>query len=180
MRLWYAAPQGHNISLFALMPVTGNSAASDLRDRVYGVLGLASVGDRLLLGPPTYTESVEVLYTRIVVANVKHWKHLDDICYAELFPNSGREEPIPSWVPDWRNNTQAFSVPLMTHQSARRNLGGFRPPRVPHCDRDPLPYVLTADGGGWNAAQVCVSDDYRRMTCSGIVLDTLDGFGECG
>ena len=63
---------------------------------MYGVLGLASVGDRLLPGPPMYTESVEALYMRIVVANVKQWKHLDDICYAELFPNLGRGEPLPS------------------------------------------------------------------------------------
>ncbi|KAK0725105.1 heterokaryon incompatibility protein-domain-containing protein [Lasiosphaeris hirsuta] len=174
-----------DLGLFALMAYTGNSVVSDPRDRVYGILGLAAQDDRLLVGQPAYAEGVETLYWRIVVAFVKLRKRLDIICFSELFGVPYRDplagvserggEAIASWVPDWRTPTQTFVVPFMVSQGSQTHIGNFRPAYKRLNFRNPVTFSAAGD----RDPNVTFSDDRRHMSCLGIIIDSLDGLGEC-
>lgn len=76
--------------------------ASDPRDRIYSVLGLAA--DRSLADSPRYQESLVKVYSSLVKSFIKYHKSLDIICLADRFHGYVGDSPIlpalPPWVPD--------------------------------------------------------------------------------
>jgi len=69
-----------------LLAYTSDYAVTDSRDQVYGMLGLASETDRLMIERPEYVNhSVETLYPNMVRAFIESRKSLDIICFSELF-----------------------------------------------------------------------------------------------
>lgn len=173
MRQVYDESPGR-MNLVALMAYTGDSAVTDPRDRVYSVLGLATEADRVMVGVPTYRLDVETLYTNLVREFINTWSSLDIICFAELFRVPARgPDSLPSWVPDWRVQIQTYEVPLLVSQSARKHIGNFRPARGRSDPPNPAVYAATGD----TPPRPSISHDGRQLTCSGIVLDYIDGLG---
>ncbi|KFA56469.1 hypothetical protein S40293_01046 [Stachybotrys chartarum IBT 40293] len=112
-----------HMSLVALAAYSSCFEATDDRDRLYGIKGLAT--DSYFLDVD-YSYSVEDTYLRFAKAFIEHYKSLDVICFASIYsPLPG--SALPSWVPDWRARSDPLSVPLMVSQSAKRHIGNLRP-----------------------------------------------------
>jgi hypothetical protein len=93
---------GVPIQLTGLMAYISNYKATDPRDRIYSVLGLAA--DRSLADPPRYQDGLFKVYSSLVKSFIEHHKSLDIICLADRFHGYLGDSPIlpglPSWVPD--------------------------------------------------------------------------------
>jgi hypothetical protein len=70
--------------------------ATDPRDKVYSLLGMAKESDIL----PDYKETVESCYKRIAHFIILHSETLD-ILDLVVPPSSFKRHDMPSWVPDW-------------------------------------------------------------------------------
>jgi hypothetical protein len=112
-----------HMSLVALAAYSSCFEATDDRDRLYGIMGLATDAGFLDVD---YSQGVEETYQRFTRAFIEHYKSLDIICFASIYsalPGSA----LPSWVPDWRARVDPLSVPLMVSQSATPYIGNLRP-----------------------------------------------------
>ncbi|CAI9633017.1 unnamed protein product [Alternaria burnsii] len=92
-----------NDSLFSLLLATRNCHCGDLRDRVYGLMGLITENEREKL-PVDYNISVQQLYTGLAAFwltgaegqwQAMHYKVLQLASCPKTIPY------LPSWVPDW-------------------------------------------------------------------------------
>ncbi len=178
---WYR-DSGHwdKIGLVALMAYTGACNVTDPRDRIYGLLGLASDADMSMVGGPIYTHPVGTIYTALVRAFIDTRKSLDIICFASLFrsrgPKYNEEQQLPSWVPDWRNQRDPSVIPLMTSQSSNIHIGNLRPTM----GGDPIEDAVAYDAAGGSLPRVVCAENLREITCKGIFLDYIDGLGTLG
>ncbi|KAF3769919.1 hypothetical protein M406DRAFT_335698 [Cryphonectria parasitica EP155] len=172
---------GEKMGLVAMMAYVGYYQATDQRDRIYALLGVCSDRDRDVVGQADYHASVEEVYTRLAVRFIHVHRSLDIICFAALFnkvldaddDEGGDEEPLPSWIPDWRRFAYRASrpVPSMVSEPSRQHIGNFRPTGFqPNPD---LIYMASAN----LPAQYLISEDQRRLTCQGLIIDTIDGLG---
>ena len=86
-------------SLFELVRRARTRLASDPRDRIYGLVALASDVNPLPF-PPTYEINVNLLYEEFAAHVIRQNKNLNifECCTSQ----PGLRE-CPSWVPDWRN-----------------------------------------------------------------------------
>lgn len=66
-------------------------------DKVYGVLGLASPSDHVVID---YALSVEEVFTRLATNMLRHEQSLDILSHCML-PTTPSKLNLPSWVPDW-------------------------------------------------------------------------------
>lgn len=171
---WYR--KYHQLSLVATMEYCAFHEASDPRDRIYSLLGLASSKDRHLV-KPDYNSDVVLIYSRLVQAFVRKYSSLDIICMAHLFnryaSSSYRSDtgPTPSWVPDWRKTQISPAVvPLLVSQSARSDIGNLRPL---HALRSSAVY----EASGSLDPETFFSQDLRELICKGTILDIVDGIG---
>ncbi|KAB8301501.1 hypothetical protein EYC80_003354 [Monilinia laxa] len=170
---WYQA--GAPIQLIGLMGYVSDYKASDPRDRIYSVLGLAQ--DRCLADPPRYQDSVVRVYSNLVKSFVEHHKSLDIICFVDRFhefEDSKITPTLPSWVPDWRVNAQPWMVPAIAAQSGAGHVGNLRPLYLWSSagNHD----VFTA-GKSKGPLECSFSADLRRLTCQGVFIDLVDGIG---
>ncbi|QSZ33502.1 hypothetical protein DSL72_005070 [Monilinia vaccinii-corymbosi] len=170
---WYH--RGAPIQLIGLMGYISDYEASDPRDRIYSVLGLAS--DRCLADPPRYQDSVVKVYSSLVESFVEHHKSLDIICFVDRFHglrDSNTTPALPSWVPDWRVHVQPWMVPAIAAQSGAGHVGNLRPLYLwnPEGNHD----VFNA-GKSKNPLEYSFSADLRKLTCQGVFLDLIDGIG---
>lgn len=83
-------------SLYTVLVQSRTSNATDPRDKLYGILGLADERDDPGL-QPDYTLSVEEVYTRLAKTIITRTQSLDCLGSAGL----ERNHKVPSWVPDW-------------------------------------------------------------------------------
>lgn len=177
---WYQdGHHRHRMPLVSLMAFCGDYGASDAKDRVWAVHGLARQEDRDMIGPPTYHGEVQGLYARLVKSFVDKYGSLDIICYSQLF---ARQDPRwPSWVPDWRVPLPRPSVvPLMVSQSASPQLANLRPPRPPRPPgpgRKPNREDASFRAGGKETMRVSFCESLTHLTCRGLRLDVIDGLG---
>jgi hypothetical protein len=171
--------EANPMPLLALIAYGSDGKATDPRDRIYSVLGLAK--DRAVGEPPDYNSDVDKIYSQLVRSFVETHKSLDIICFVHLF-NRYNVKPaiqpaiqpaLPSWVPDWRAMPEAFVVPVMASQSARSHVGNFRP-----TDRIKLNGEATFYASAGNVPMdVTFPDDPRILICKGILFDYVDGIG---
>lgn len=173
---WYR--KYRQLSLVATIEYSAFQEASDSRDRIYSLLGLASPDDRDLV-KPDYSSDTVVVYSRLVQAFVRKYNSLDIICMAHLFnkyrfPSSltrMSSSPPPSWVPDWRKTQVSPAVvPLMVSQSARSHIGNLRPL---HALRSSAIY----EASGTIGPQASFSPNLKELVCDGVALDIVDGIG---
>ena len=112
--------------------------ATDPRDKVYSVLGLARVPMtttaetpapdlRTLTFPVDYTKSVSEVYQDVVKYFVNRDRNLDILSILLTHRNSSSDNDLPSWVPDWR--VPVSEIPITAHWdfiSLKVAAGGFR------------------------------------------------------
>ena len=170
--MWYRerAP----MQLIGLMAYVGDYKATDPRDRIYSLLGLAQ--DRCLADPPRYQDHVGKVYSELVKSFVQHYNSLDVICLTDRF-NRYTVQPaiqpaLPSWVPDWRAVAVPWVVPVMACQGAVRHIGNFRP-----LSEKGVNAISYAAGRSEGPLRVSFSADLRILTCQGIMIDFVDGIG---
>jgi len=164
------------MSLLALMAYCGNSNASDPRDRIYSMLGLAT--DGFMIGPPTYQHDFQRVYVNLVKTYIQHYNNLDIICFAGLF-NQHAIEPthsaiLPTWLPDWRVITMPSVMPLMVSQSSIAHVGNLR---APNAIKPTGPTRSYCAGQSKNTFQAQFSANLRVLTCQGVMIDHIDGIG---
>jgi hypothetical protein len=137
-----------------LWSVSPSAQATDPRDRIYGLLGLA--GDTAELGIKVdYARKVHQVYTDTAWALL--WSGWTDVLSWCRFPKA--QSDLPSWVPDF---SVTPSEPIASYK--------YRAP--------PWKPIFSASG----SSQVKVStenhlDDPRRLTISGFTVDTIDEVG---
>lgn len=98
-----------NADFLGLLSVTRYSKASEPRDRVYGILGMANISApstaaRIL---PDYNIPVVKVYQQAIVSLLQEEDHLTFLRDCDL---SARNITEPSWVPDW--STDRLCLPL--------------------------------------------------------------------
>lgn len=156
-----------HMSLVALAAYCSCCEATDDRDRLYSIKGLAT--DTCFLNV-NYSDSVEDTYLRFARAFIEHYKSLDIICFASIYKSSPGSA-IPSWVPDWRARIDTLSVPLMVSQSAKCHIGNLRPFALAISEpNDPSP---------WYAASKDFAAVYTfkgsKLVARGKIVDVVDG-----
>ncbi|KAF7538360.1 hypothetical protein G7054_g2980 [Neopestalotiopsis clavispora] len=173
VRILYDTRQANNnriqLTLVALAAYSSCFEATDDRDRLYGIQGLAT--DTSIL-EVNYSYDVEDTYMRFTKAFIEHYKSLDIICFASLY-SAVHSSALPSWVPDWRARIDPLSVPLMVSQSAKDTIGNLRPSS------------LTFNVPGHSAPCYAASKEsipiYRfaelKLIACGTTVDVVDGLG---
>jgi hypothetical protein len=84
-------------SMLDLLLLFDKSEATDPRDRLFALLGLANDGDDEYFRPD-YNEQVESVVRRFAMAFVRKGQGMRVLYHAGLPPEPS---PLPSWVPDW-------------------------------------------------------------------------------
>jgi hypothetical protein len=173
VRILYDTRQANNnriqLTLVALAAYSSCFEATDDRDRLYGIQGLAT--DTSIL-EVNYSYDVEDTYMRFTKAFIEHYKSLDIICFASLY-SAVHSSALPSWVPDLRARIDPLSVPLMVSQSAKDTIGNLRPSS------------LTINVPGHSAPCYAASKEsipiYRfaelKLIARGTTVDVVDGLG---
>lgn len=96
-----------------LLRETRSAQATDPRDKVYALLGLAQ-GEKSIMPQPDYSISVRDTYLKVA----KYWFHVksgNDLTFLNYVQGRNEANNLPSWVPDW-------SVPATTALLASHNL----------------------------------------------------------
>lgn len=167
---WYEKRK-HEMGLIAMMAYVGDCAATDERDRIYSLLGVAKDAD--MIRPLDPNSTVGEVYTELVTNFISNYNSLDIICYAHLFNNPGMSssaKKLPSWVPDWRAHVEGKVTPVMASQGSKAGTGNFRPAWVHESEA-----IYRASGE--IGPRFRLSDDLTMLTCDGIILDKVDGLG---
>lgn len=171
MKQWYPQRK-HEMSLVSMLAYVGDSGATDERDRVYSLLGVAKDFDLIAMLDPKST--VEDVYSELVRSFIAKYKSLDIICYSHLFNYPARkskdERILPSWIPDWRASVEGKVIPVMACQGSSPGTGNFRPAWVTKSE-------ATYRASGNKYPRHNTSMDPRVLTCTGVVLDKIDGLG---
>jgi hypothetical protein len=104
MRVYYARQASQAISLEDLIYASSHRQASDPRDHIYALLGLA---EKSFYDPfePDYTQSPMQTFQRAVVSIIKTRQDLHFLINAVLTNSKSRLKPEPSWSHDFSNET---------------------------------------------------------------------------
>ncbi|ROV98390.1 hypothetical protein VMCG_07200 [Cytospora schulzeri] len=173
---WYEHDERRdNMSLVSILAFCGDYQATDPRDRVWAVYGLVCSQDKLIMGHPTYGYDVKTLYTNLVKVYIEKHKSLDIMGYAQLFRSHDPE--WPSWVPDWRVESQPLVVPLMVSQSSKETLDNFRPDHASHRHNRVFRAKLLFKAAGDQPPIPQLWDNSGYLTCRGVLVDYIDGLG---
>ncbi|KAH8821389.1 heterokaryon incompatibility protein-domain-containing protein [Xylogone sp. PMI_703] len=99
---------GIQLPLMQLLPMFEYAEATEPRDRLFSLLGMAQDGDDKQYYPD-YDESTESVLVRFSKAFVNNGFGIDMLYKAGL---SGKDMELPSWVPDWTKNELTKNKPL--------------------------------------------------------------------
>lgn len=113
--------QGRAPALLQLLKSYRDREATDPRDKVYALLGIA--GDLSIYRiVPDYSISFEEVYKATTLQFILAYRSLEVL---NLSFGLSKASELPSWTPDWRVSPQD-SKKATTHSSHERNLGGYR------------------------------------------------------
>lgn len=87
--------------LYHVLAVTSKSRATDLRDRLFGVIGVLQRIEKDALGQPNYSLSAQHVFIGLLAHLIINLKRVDILLHASTLtaPTSG-----PSWAPLWRSD----------------------------------------------------------------------------
>jgi len=111
----------------------GDPDATDMRDRIYSLIGLDFGKDKeLVVGRPDYHSDVSFVYSKLVKSFVEAHNSPDIICFAHTSFTIRIGSLILTLGCLPRSLTvgirvESHTVPLMVSQSSRSHLGNFRP-----------------------------------------------------
>jgi hypothetical protein len=136
--------------LFGLLSEARSFYATDDRDKVYGILGLASDVDSLSLFPD-YSKDVSEVYIGVVKSWIQRDQNLDILSAVE--DHRYRIRPgLPCWVPDWE--VHGPSSPFSAHPD----------------------FALMRAAGDSQATCIFGNDD-KTLIARGQVIDSLNYVG---
>ncbi|KAK4171220.1 heterokaryon incompatibility protein-domain-containing protein [Triangularia setosa] len=139
--------------------------ATDDRDRLYGLIGLATAQSSLRVD---YTKKAAEVYLQFTKSFIEDHKSLDIICFAATY-SAPSGTPVPSWVPDWkRQNPYPQVIPSMVSQSSQTHIGNFRTQQS--LDFDPSVYY-SASG----KREAVYQFEGSTLHARGFVVDVVDG-----
>jgi hypothetical protein len=87
-----------NGSLNQILELARSSHQSDLKDKVYGIMGLLDQNVTRFISPD-YTLSISEVYIDLAKAVVDGTQTLEILLHKEMASQS--QLSLPSWVPDW-------------------------------------------------------------------------------
>jgi hypothetical protein len=120
-----------NSTLMDVLSRFRNTYSTDPRDKIYGLLGLATDGQEII---PDYNKSVQDVYLEVVQKQIEKEQNLDMITQSlwplgpeptDDSPSSNRTE-IPSWLPNFS------STQTQTLLFAQRSIFAAGPPTFKH------------------------------------------------
>lgn len=99
-----------SLSFLTLLSMTRARQSSDLRDKVYGILGVAP---RLFLEKlqPSYAKSVAEVYRDAFLVYTEMCKRASMLCYCAI---ELRLQDAPSWIPNWAVDTTGYLAKTMS------------------------------------------------------------------
>lgn len=113
--------QGRATTLLQLLMTYRDREASDPRDKIYALLGIA--GDLSIYRiVPDYSIPFEEVYKATTLQFILAYRSLEVL---NLTFGLSKTSGLPSWTPDWRVSPQD-SKRAANHSSHERNLGGYR------------------------------------------------------
>jgi hypothetical protein len=140
-------------SLPFLLKRASGLSATDMRDKIYGVLGLLNVEDLPI--PVDYGKSVADAYTNVVWSLIQMTSHLDILTFSGIGTFASLHNPtrhdLPSWMPDFRE--QDFDTRFCDHTE-------FYNTFFFHASRE-------------TSAECTLSSDLRRIRIKGMVCDEI-------
>ncbi|SPO00271.1 related to heterokaryon incompatibility protein [Cephalotrichum gorgonifer] len=102
-----------DISLFLILNMMRRQQCSDLRDKVYGVLGITPPGFSRRI-QPDYQLPISEVFKNAFLAALEHTNRLVLLQDCELL---GPSTPWPSWVPDWSVSRKSNLLSAFTFAS---------------------------------------------------------------
>ncbi|KAE9365758.1 hypothetical protein N431DRAFT_429984 [Stipitochalara longipes BDJ] len=96
-------------SLLEVLRACRRKLTSDVRDKLFGILGVLPIEVRKEF-PADYSLSTKEVYTEIVDYLLKTTERLDVICDAIHFPIHTGSANLPSFVPDWSHIPQTAAI----------------------------------------------------------------------
>ncbi|KAG9195848.1 hypothetical protein G6011_00969 [Alternaria panax] len=104
-----------------LLDIARKSDASDLKDKVYGILGLMP-GSVTSLIDLDYSLSVEEVYTEFARSYIMGTQSLEILEQCQLSDTN-----MPSWAPDWKNKQhyRLFSGPHSTYHASGTSVASY-------------------------------------------------------
>jgi hypothetical protein len=144
------------VDILCKMYVKNGMDATDERDRVFAVLGLASDSEQLGLRANYGVEDCGVVYAQVAKALIQKAGRLDILSWSQ-FPKTryrGLKTPLPTWAPDWRSNLAPSYHPRIIPRAGAVGQNALFSP-----SRDSLPSFL-------ETAYVNVLALYGIMLCT--------------
>ncbi|KAL1641365.1 hypothetical protein SLS58_006064 [Diplodia intermedia] len=149
--------EGH-LDLMRLLRYSLNTQATDLRDKVIALLGLASQQCRNAL-VPDYSKSTTQIYTETARHMIQSTGDLNILAINTASPRAAAaaDPPLPSWVPDWALLPTPSRPPTLLQPSLYRASGPYAAYIGPPPPSDPT--VLEAGGIPLDRIAHVLSDD---------------------
>ncbi|KAK0108148.1 hypothetical protein ONS95_002970 [Cadophora gregata] len=145
-------PDYHSSMLELLGLVSGYTYATDPRDRIFGLLGVAPDARSLGINV-AYDKAVHEVFEDAARALLKN-NYTDVLSWCRSRSKSNRT--LPTWVPD-------FSMPLPEPLGSYKHRG--------------QPWEPLFNASGTNEVKISASNKPGQLTMSGIIVDTIETVG---
>jgi hypothetical protein len=153
-----AAAEGKRFPFDFLPFMFRRAEATDPRDHLFALIGLASVPDVAL--NPNYNETVEEAVLRFGRRSVEVGRAVQLLQYAGAGPHCAR---FPSWIPDWVLHNRAKPIPINWHSSG-----------------EPCEILYAAGGAGSSRAGFATDSSIGsdHLFIRGCIIDTVTKVGQ--
>lgn len=142
--------------LLSLLVLSRRFLATDLRDKVFAILGLADeIGYDKTILKPDYSMSATDVFSRCAFAIMSAEKSLDVLSISTIVSTSRLNLILPSWVPNWTRPSDMVCL-----------LG------IPF-SRKPIGLTEWRSSGG-SSASVRMNADGRMLGLSGFIVDQIE------
>ncbi|KAM3424451.1 hypothetical protein BST61_g6455 [Cercospora zeina] len=147
-----------DLSLPSLLSTYRGYEATDPRDKVFALLGIASSQEGLV---PDYTKSCEAVYQDVAATLLQQSPHLDLLASCQASPerNANNNNRRPSWVPDWSDLSRK-PYKLSGNQNFESSDSSNEPLRV-------------FQASAASTAQVKIQEDNNKLRLQGFIADKI-------